>query len=245
MSHAEVPESPSLPSNDDFYELLSDRRRRYALHYLKQREEEQVGVGDIAEQVAAWENGKSIEALTSQERKRVYISLYQSHLPRLDEEGLVVYDKPGGTVELTDALDDVVLYLEVVPRESIPWSTYYAGLTLANALVLLLAWLAVPPFDALPDLAWALVVLVSFGVSAFVQLTRSRETQLGDEGPPPGLVDGSEEEESPAEQADDDTTAKVSDGELDDGELDDGELGDGELGDGELGDGELDDETEG
>ncbi len=192
-------ETPRRPSNDDLYELLSDRRRRYALHYLLQRadadggEAEPVPVGELAEQVAAWENGKTVEEITSQERKRVYIALYQSHLPRLDDEGLVEYDDDAGTVRVTESLTGVDLYLEVVPSESVPWSTYYAGLTLANGLVLLLAFLEVAPFDQVPGLGWAAVVLVSFGVSAFVQLSLSSQTQLGDEGPPPG---GTNEPES-------------------------------------------------
>lgn len=173
------------PSNDDLYELLSDRRRRYALHYLLQRDEP-VAVGELAEQVAAWENDKPVAQLDSQERKRVYIALYQSHLSRLDDEGLVDYDEAAGTVTVTDSLADVDLYLEVVPSDSVPWSTYYAGLSLANGLVILLAFFEVAPFDQVPGLWWAAVVLVSFGVSAFVQLSRSGQAKLGDEGPPPG-----------------------------------------------------------
>ncbi|WP_313694761.1 DUF7344 domain-containing protein [Halorarum halobium] len=168
------------------YSALSDTRRRYALHHLKQRNEP-VSVQELAEQVAAWENGKSIEALTSQERKRVYISLYQSHLSTMDKQGLVEYDSEAGTVELSDSMSGVDLYLEVVPKESIPWSIFYAGLTLANAVLLGLAWYEVRPFDALPDLAWGGVVLVSFGVSAFVQLYYSRQMRIGDDGPPPEL----------------------------------------------------------
>jgi hypothetical protein len=186
MSNATSEEPAERPSNDDLYEMLADRRRRYTLHYLKQRDEP-VAVGDLAEQVAAWENEKTVPALTSQERKRVYIALYQSHLSRLDAEGLVDYDEDASTVELTDSLRGVDLYLEVVPSDSVPWSTYYAGLALANALVLLFAWLELPPFDAVPDLLWGVAVLVSFGLSAFVQLYHFGQTRLGDDGPPPGL----------------------------------------------------------
>ena len=61
------------PSGERLYGLLADRRRRYALHYLRQRGEP-VTLRELAEQVAAWENAKPIEALDSQERKRVYIA---------------------------------------------------------------------------------------------------------------------------------------------------------------------------
>jgi hypothetical protein len=178
-------ESESL-SNDALYGALSQKRRRYALHYLKQRNEA-VTVQNLAEQVAAWENGKPIEGLTSQERKRVYIALYQSHLSTMDGEGLVDYDDDEGTVELSESMQEIDLYLEVVPEESVPWSLYYTGLTLANGVILTLAWFDVRPFTMLPDLGWGAVVLVTFGVSAFAQFYYSRQMRIGDEGPPPEL----------------------------------------------------------
>jgi DNA-binding transcriptional ArsR family regulator len=173
-------------ASDAIYDALADKRRRYALHYLKQRSEP-VTVRELSEQVAAWENGKSTEELASQERKRVYIALYQSHLSTLDDEGLVDYDDDAGTVALSDAFAGFDLYLEVVPRESVPWSLYYLGLAAANAIVLGLAWGEVAPFDIVPKLGWGLLVLVTFGVSAFVQSYSSRRMQFGDDGPPPEL----------------------------------------------------------
>ena len=179
------PESEAL-SDDVLYGALSQKRRRYALHYLKQRDE-LVTVQNLAEQVAAWENEKTVEELTSQERKRVYIALYQSHLSTMDEEGLVDYDPDEGTVALSDSMREIDLYLEVVPEESVPWSLYYAGLTVANAVILTLAWFDMRPFTMLPDLGWGAVVLVTFGVSAFAQFYYSRQMKIGDEGPPPEL----------------------------------------------------------
>lgn len=177
--------SPAL-SSDAIYDALADKRRRYTLHYLKQRSEP-VTVRELSEQVAAWENDKPTAELSSQERKRVYIALYQSHLSTLDEEGLVDYDADDGTAVLSDAFAGSDLYMEVVPQESVPWSLFYLGLAVANAVVLGLAWGGVTPFDLLPGLGWAVVVLVTFGVSAFVQTYSNRRMRFGDEGPPPEL----------------------------------------------------------
>ncbi len=167
--------------------MLADKRRRYAIHYLKQRREP-VSVRELAEQVAAWENQKSVDALRSQERKRVYIALYQSHLPSMDAAGLVDYDGDAGTVELAAAIEARDVYLEIVPKADVPWSLYYVGLAAANLLLLGLAWLDVRPFTAVPDLGWGLVVLVTFAASAFAQTVSARRMRLGDEGPPPDLV---------------------------------------------------------
>lgn len=176
---------PSL-SNDDIYDQLANRRRRYALHYLKQTGEP-VAVRELAEQVAAWENATAIDDLDSQERKRVYISLYQSHLSSMDEAGLITYDDEASTVKLADPLAGTDVYMEVVPKRDLPWDLYYLGLSAANGVLLALAYLDVRPFAQVPELGWGLVVLLSFALSAFAQLIERRRMQLGDDGPPPDL----------------------------------------------------------
>lgn len=194
MTDAEPPDadaddltSPGDLSSDVVYSLLADKRRRYTLHYLKQRREP-VPVREIAEQVAAWENGKPVDEITSQERKRVYIALYQSHLPTLDKEGVVEYDPDRGVVSLSESMADREIYLEVVPKGNVPWSFYYIGLVVADSVVLGLAWLDIYPFDMLPDIAWAAVILTTFAASAFLQTYQSRRMRFGDEGPPPELT---------------------------------------------------------
>lgn len=176
----------SILSSDVTYRVLSDTRRRYVFHFLKQHREP-VSVRELAEQVAAWENDKAKSELTSQERKRVYISLYQSHLPTLDKEGVVGYDSDRGIVQLSDATADLEIYIEVVPKGNVPWSLYYLGLTVGDALLLALAYFEVPPFDAVPHLALGVLVLVTFGISAFVQTYYARQMKFGDPGPPPEL----------------------------------------------------------
>lgn len=181
---AQEPDSP--PSDDVLYGMVSDKRRRYTVHYLKQQGEA-VSVRELAEQVAAWENEKPPEEVSYQERKRVYVALYQSHLPTMDDKDIVEYDDNAGMVELADEMDDVEMYLEVVPRESVPWSLYYAGLTIANALLVLLAFYEVGPLGKVPDLALSAILLVTYGVSAFVQLYYTRRRRIGDPGPPPEI----------------------------------------------------------
>lgn len=90
----------ALPK-DDVFHLLQNGRRRAVLRYLAEREEERFVMRDVAEAVAAWENDTTIQQLTSAERQRVYISLYQSHLPKLAEHGVIDYDQDRGTIEPT------------------------------------------------------------------------------------------------------------------------------------------------
>lgn len=185
-SMADTPEAPDRISQNHLFTILSNRRRRYAVHYLKQVGEP-VSVRDLAEQVAAWENDKPKESLTSQERKRVYISLYQGHLSTLAEEGLVEYDRDRGLVSPTDLLGKSDIYLEIVPPNTISWGQFYLGLTVANAVLLALVWREIGVLADVPDLLVATATLGSYAVTAIVQTLRTERLRLGEDGPPPGL----------------------------------------------------------
>lgn len=52
----------------------------------------------LAESVAAVENNKDVASVTGTERKRVYVSLYQLHLPKLDDYNVVDFSKQRKTV---------------------------------------------------------------------------------------------------------------------------------------------------
>jgi len=181
-----VAESPE-PTEDELFDVLSSRRRRYALHVLKGREEP-VELGDVAEQVAAWEYGEDVTEVSYDERKRVYTALQQSHLPKMDDAGVVSFDKNRGVVEPTPALEDVRVYMDVVKGREIPWSDYYLGLSGVAATLLAAVALGAWPFTALPALAWSAAVVAAFAVSAVVHRRYARRTALG-RGPTPAELD--------------------------------------------------------
>lgn len=169
----ESTESPERPddsesfSDEAVFEALANRRRRHVLRALTEREED-IEIGPLAEQVAAWENDTTVDAVTSAQRKSTYTSLHQLHLPKLEELGFVGYDKRSGTVSATEALEVVTPHLYDEEEPSFPWSTYYLGLSGVLGVVVLLAWLAVFPFSAIPSMGWALVTVGLVGVSALV-----------------------------------------------------------------------------
>lgn len=119
--------APSELSLDDIYHLLQTKRRRDVLRYLRDAEG-RVQLRELAEQVAAWEQETTVDDLSSSERQRVYISLYQSHLPKLDTHGIVDYDKDRGWVEATPLTDRLDSYLEAPgePEPVDPWPQRYA-----------------------------------------------------------------------------------------------------------------------
>ena len=123
-------------SQDTVFDILSNSRRRYVLYYLRQ-ESGPIQLTDLAEHVAAWENETDIESMGEQERKRVYVSLYQTHIPKLADTGLVEYDKEAGTVALTEKRSTMDKYLSE-PEDNIPWQLIYLGEAIVGTLVLLL-----------------------------------------------------------------------------------------------------------
>lgn len=97
-SGVDTPDDGPRLSDDDVFEVLYNRRRRAVVRHL--REWGGSGsVSDLAERIAADENDTTVQQLSSYERKRVYVALYQNHLPKMDDLGVVDYDKNRGTVE--------------------------------------------------------------------------------------------------------------------------------------------------
>ena len=169
---------------DAMFELLSNQRRRFVLHYLQQNGE-RAELGPLAEQVAAWENGTTLAEVDSGERKSAYTSLQQFHLPKMDEEGLVSFDDRAKTIELTEPAAEANVYLELVDDYDIPWSFYYIGLAAVGGLLLGGSAVGLPPFDAVPGTGWGVFVVAALGVSALVHAYVTRRMRLGSDGPPP------------------------------------------------------------
>ncbi len=155
---------------DQIYHLLQNERRRNVLRYLHDTDG-QVSMRDVAEQVAAWENDTTVQALSSDKRQRVYIPLYQSHLPKLDEEGVIEYDQSRGTVQKMPMAETLYRYLEPtttddeeedVEEEATRWERYYLGASGVSATVLAGTSLGLAPFALLPQGAIGLLILGMF-----------------------------------------------------------------------------------
>lgn len=132
---------------DRVFEMLSNLRRRRVLRYLRAHEgESPVLLRALAEQIAAWENDTSVGSVTYKQRKRVYTSLYQSHLPRLHRCGFIEYDANRGTIELTPEGEQLDIYLEIVPKDEIPWSEVYLGLSAVAIAAVAALWFGAIPF---------------------------------------------------------------------------------------------------
>jgi len=172
---------------DDCFDLLSNHRRRYTLHYLKQNGTD-ADLGDLSEQIAAWENDVDREEVSYDQRKRVYTSLQQVHLPRMHDMGVIEFDDRDGVATLSPVAAELDIYLETVSDRDIPWSTFYLLLVGANAIVVLGAGLGLPPFSLIPPFGLALFVLTTFLVVSLAHVYLARtEMRLGEGERPPEL----------------------------------------------------------
>lgn len=100
-------------SKDDLFHLLQNGRRRAILRYFAVHpEQEEFNMRTVAEAIAAWENETTVELLTSNQRQRVYIALYQSHLPKLDDYGVIEYNQSRGLIVPTPLTALFEPYLE-------------------------------------------------------------------------------------------------------------------------------------
>lgn len=102
--------SEEAPGLDEIFDLLKNYRRRCVLHYLS-TVESRASMSDLAEHISGWENDKEPRLITSSERKRVYVGLYQSHLPKMDARGAIGFNKPRGIVEKGPYFDHFQYYL--------------------------------------------------------------------------------------------------------------------------------------
>jgi len=132
----EAEQSTELPL-DVTFEVLKNKRRRLVLEYLRDTEET-VTIGELAEHIAAIENDTTVKQLNAQQRKRVYIGLYQCHLPKMDDAGVVAFDQNRGRIEPGDNVDGLYDYLDVGEEvESDSMERVYLGSSLGFGVVFL------------------------------------------------------------------------------------------------------------
>ena len=93
-------------AEDQFYRALAARPRRRLLAYLL--EHETATRDDLAALLVGWETTDSGETADTDSYRRIRTMLRHSHLPMLDEAGLVRYDSEADEITLRDLDERVV-----------------------------------------------------------------------------------------------------------------------------------------
>lgn len=162
-------------TQDEAYDLLSNSRRRFVISHLRKRGRP-IQLDELAAEVAAWENDLPADELTDQHRKRAYVSLYQTHIPKLEEAGIVEFDSDEGTVTLRDGISQLEQFLPTTESRTPPWRAIYAGAAVVGALVYLAG-----RFGILANVSEAsvglLVVGMFFGIAAVHLLYSKRQSE--------------------------------------------------------------------
>ncbi|WP_276271500.1 DUF7344 domain-containing protein [Haloarcula litorea] len=169
--------STTALSKGEIFDVLQNERRRYVLQYLRQNGGP-VELGDLASHVASMEYDCDSSDVSSAQRKRVYTTLQQTHLPRMDETGIVDYDDEDGVIATTEQTEELTVYLEIVPGSEFPWREYYLSFSAVSLAVVVVLWVGVYPFTLVPPLVWATVMAVVLAGSALYHNVAGREMTL-------------------------------------------------------------------
>ncbi|MDS0300440.1 hypothetical protein NDI76_16960 [Halogeometricum sp. S1BR25-6] len=171
-------EVQELLSKDTIFELLKNQRRRDAIQYLKQNDGE-AKLGDMAEFIAAKENDIDIAQLSSSQRKRVYIGLYQCHLPKMATSGVIDFEKNRGDITLKPTAEQLEPYLgDSTPEtedSTAPTSKRNAAVAGTVGVGVAAGLLGVPGFALVPDAAWAVVSTTALVVLTAMETYRQHE----------------------------------------------------------------------
>ena len=174
---SEPSETDGTLAEDEIFHLLQNERRRLVLRYLRDTDGP-VRMRDVAEQVAAWEHDTTVEELTSTQRQRVYIPLYQSHLTKLDSAGVIEYQKNRGIVERQPLADQMDQYLQVDPLDDgadeenatgPAHHDYYIAASAICFIGLLGAVLEVPGMSVLSGIGLSALILLVFTMVTITQ----------------------------------------------------------------------------
>lgn len=161
---------------DDFFAILKNRRRRFVIEYLTTRGDPAT-LRELSEYVTAREGGTPRETVTAEERRSVHVSLYQSHLPKMDCTAVVTFDRDRNLVSSGPALSQFEPYLpdESGSAEMRSWVWLYPGFVAAGLLLILLSPLRITAYGlTVARAALVMAAAVGFLVASHLLADRRR-----------------------------------------------------------------------
>lgn len=87
-------------SLDQIFDILKAERRRHVLEILRKRSEE-IQLKKLSKIIAAVENNKHIDEVTTEEGKMSYVMLYQCHCPKMDDLDVIEFNGTDESVSLS------------------------------------------------------------------------------------------------------------------------------------------------
>lgn len=96
------------------FELLSHRYRRYAVRVLDEHDCE-LALADLADETARREYDCPVTEIPAEKISTLYLSLYHSHVPKLEDAGVVEYDQERDIVVPRDGVSELGRVLNEMP----------------------------------------------------------------------------------------------------------------------------------
>lgn len=132
------------------YDIFRNVRRRYVLYYAKQVRGP-ISVNELVEKIASWEDPLDSEGCSRERRRSIYNSLQQTHLPKLEDVGLIEYNRNKKRVTLTAHAERVEFY---PASNTAVWGTRYRLLCIFATVVVCIDILSLLPFMSFQNPVW-------------------------------------------------------------------------------------------
>ncbi|MDY6774994.1 MAG: winged helix-turn-helix domain-containing protein [Halobacteria archaeon] len=156
----------------EIHDILRNERRRRVIQCL-QKGMGEMSLRELAEDIASAETGESPPPRNI--RKSVYNALHQVHLPKLEDQGIVDYDKNKKKVSMRrNAVREVSPYMDLVTKYGVTWSDYYRGLGTFSLVSILASELHAPVLGGVDVVLLTSLFLGLIAVSTAYQMWSRR-----------------------------------------------------------------------
>lgn len=172
MTATDVQTAPTEPAPDhgETLNLLGNDRRLRVVHSLVENDEPTTTKA-LATHIAEAEAEQG-DVTADDLYKSVYVSLQQTHLPKLADHGIVSYDPDTNTVGPGPRLDEARVYVQPHGQEHAPLPPTLVLVAGVGLITVAAARFGVPVVSAVEPAVWAAVALLA--VLAVVVTRRSR-----------------------------------------------------------------------
>lgn len=166
MAEIAPPEEQPDLEEVDIHDILSNERRQRTLEMLEKANAEMT-VRDLSERIAALESGENPPPRNI--RQSAYVSLLQTHLPKLDDLNIVHYDNGRKTVKLSSTANQVSTFMGDESGSATSMDPYYLLLSIIGLAMVAISWAGGPAFTGIPTA----VVFLLIAILASVRSTRA------------------------------------------------------------------------
>lgn len=150
-------------AESEIFHILGNDRRRAIVDLLGDRRE-RIEVSEVASTIAAHET--DTDQVPNNVYKSVYVSLQQTHLPQLEEDGVITYNPDEKTIRPGPHFDDVLGYLDSpMPTERLALQVAL-GVSVASLVLILVSGIGVVGLSTINPLLWGVLALLVVAISS-------------------------------------------------------------------------------